>query len=206
VTSEFQRHGDRRGAAWGEQNLVEVVRRGLNQAPRQRRRGRIGETAWAEGKGFHLVTDCGDDLWVAVAELMDAVAVKVEDAPAVDVGQDRAFGAHDRRETGRGKRLTEEKNLALAARRLFFFRDAGLRVIDLDYAPGGPNLEVEERLVKHERRRPSVGCVAGADETVRLEPLRRRDRQDLGHDLARVACRRADLDAVAPELRDDIRR
>ena len=309
VTGEFQRHGNRSGAARGEQNLVEVARRGLNEAPRERRRGRIGETARAEGQGFHFAADRGDDLWVAVAELMDAVAVKIEDAPAVDVGQNRAFGAHDRRETGRRQRLAEEialvlvergargiaergapfrsrgRNIdvALDRRRTGFVHgrsprasrssivahdwhqvgdavddivraralelvhrrlaplcevirskrrrvlarqaetiaadgyadrpraavdplgDSDLRVVDLDHAPGGPNLEVEQRLVKHEGRRPSVRRVAGANETVRLEPLRRRDRQDLGHDLAGVAGRRADLDPLASELGDDLR-
>ena len=116
VAREFQRHGNRRGAARGEQNLVEVARRGLNEAPRERRRGRIGETARTEGKAFHFTADRGDDLWVAVAELMDAVAVKIEDAPAVDVGQNRAFGAHDRRETRRRQRLAEEIALVLVER------------------------------------------------------------------------------------------
>ena len=84
--------------------------------------------------------------------------------------------------------------------------DSDLRVVHLDHAPGGPNLEVEKRLVKHEGRRPSVRRVAGANETVGLEPLRRRDRQDLRHDLAGVACRRADLDPLASEVGDDLRR
>src|ERR1700691_5412060 len=83
--------------------------------------------------------------------------------------------------------------------------DSDLRVIDLDYAPRRPNLEVQERLVKHEGRRASVRRVARANKTVRFEPLRRCDRQDLGHDLASVAGRRADLDPLAPELRDDVR-
>ena len=116
VAGEFQRHGDRRGAARGEENLVEVARRGLDEAPRERRRGRIGETARAERQGFHFTADRGDDLRVAVAELMDAVAVKIEDAPAVDVGQDRALGAHDRRETRRRQRLAQEIALVLVER------------------------------------------------------------------------------------------
>ena len=46
-----------------------------------------------------------------VAELVDAVAVKIEDTSAVDVGQNRAFGAHDGRETRRRERLAEEIKL-----------------------------------------------------------------------------------------------
>src|SRR6202453_292873 len=83
--------------------------------------------------------------------------------------------------------------------------DSDLRVIDLDHAPGGPNFEIQQRLVKHEGRRAPIGRVAGAHQTVRLESLRGGDRQDLGHDLARVAGRRADLDPLASELGDDLR-
>ena len=41
-------------------NLVEVARRGLNEAPRERRRGRIGE-ARAEGR-VSISADCVDHL------------------------------------------------------------------------------------------------------------------------------------------------
>src|SRR3984957_20088470 len=34
--------------------------------------------------------------------------------------------------------------------------DADLRVIDFDHAPGGPNLEIQERLVQHEGRRAAI--------------------------------------------------
>jgi hypothetical protein len=48
---------------------------------------------------------------------MDAVAVKVEDALTLDVGQNRACGQHDRGETGRRQRLAEEITLVLLERR-----------------------------------------------------------------------------------------
>ena len=75
--------------------------------------------------------------------------------------------------------------------------DADLGVVDLDAGPGRPDRQLEERLVEHERRRAAVGRVAGADEAVGRKALRGRDRQDLGHDLARVAGGRADLQAAA---------
>ena len=53
--------------------------------------------------------------------------------------------------------------------------------------------------IEHERRRAPVRRVAGADQAVRLKALARRDRRDLGHDVAGVAGGRADLDAVGAQ-------
>ena len=137
VTGEFERHGNRRGAARGEENLVEVAGRGLNETARKRRCGRIGETARTEGQGFHFAADRGDDLWMAVAELMDAVAVKIEDAPTVDVGQNGALGAHDRCKTGRRQRLAEKITLVLVERGARGIAERGA-----PFGSGGRNIDV----------------------------------------------------------------
>src|SRR5271156_4856809 len=50
---------------------------------------------------------------MAVAELMHAVAVEIEDAPPVDVDQSCALGPHDLRQARRRQRLAQEIALIL---------------------------------------------------------------------------------------------
>ena len=56
-------------------------------------------------------------LGMAVAELMDAVAVEIENAPAVDVGEPGALGADDLGQAGRRQRLAQKIALVLVERR-----------------------------------------------------------------------------------------
>ena len=67
----------------------------------------------------------------------------------------------------------------------------------LTRAQAGQTPRSSQRLPHHERRRPAVRRVAGADEAVGRIALRGGDRQDLGHDVARVAGGGADLQAAA---------
>ena len=111
VARELQRHADRRRPARREQCLVEPRRRRLDQPAGERGRGRVGVAARAEGQGLHLAADRFDHSRVAVAELMDAVAVEIENALAVDVGEPGALGAR-RSRSGRGSTATGAGNSA----------------------------------------------------------------------------------------------
>ena len=81
------------------------------------RRGRVGIAARAEGQALHLAADRLDHPRVAVAELMDAVAVEIENALAVDVGEPGALGADDFGQARRRQRLAQKIALVLVERR-----------------------------------------------------------------------------------------
>ena len=117
VARELQRHADRRRSARREQSLVEPRRRRFDQPTGKRGRGRVGIAARAEGQALHLAADRLDHPRMAVAELMDAVAVEIENAPPVDVGEPGALGAHDFGETGGRQRLAQKIALVLVERR-----------------------------------------------------------------------------------------
>jgi hypothetical protein len=104
---ELERHADRERAARGEQHLAERVGRERAQ-PFGELDGRgVGEAARRERQRVELALDRVDDARMAVADLVDVVAVEVHEPAAVDVGQPDALGLDQRVEAGRRERLVQ---------------------------------------------------------------------------------------------------
>ena len=98
--------GDR--TARREKHLAERAGRELGQAPCELDRRAVGVAARTERQHVELRLDGGDDTRMPVAKLVDAVAVKIEDAAAADVDKLGAAGAIEHIEAGGRERLVEE--------------------------------------------------------------------------------------------------
>ena len=105
---ELERDADGGRASRGEQHFAERTRRPLGQPSRQLDGRDVRVPARAEGQGLHLLADCPDHVRVPEADLVHAVAVKVEEAPALQVFQPGALAAGQDVEAGGGERLVQE--------------------------------------------------------------------------------------------------
>ncbi len=108
VARELQRHADGGGPARREQHFGKVARCRLAEPFGQRDGGAVGVAARAEGQTVDLGLDGRDDARVAVAELVDAVAVEIEDAAPLDIDERGALGPLDDIETRRRQGLVQE--------------------------------------------------------------------------------------------------
>ena len=106
---ELEGHANGGGSTGGEQDAVEVAGGEFGQALGERDRGFAGVTSGAEAEGVELVLDGFEDPGVAVADLMDVVAVEIEETTPLDVLDPRAFGLADGVEAGGGQGLVEER-------------------------------------------------------------------------------------------------
>ena len=93
VAGEFHRDADGRRAAWREQHLGQVARRELGQALGEGDGRLVGEAPRAESQVVELPLDRIDDPWMRVADLVDAVPVKIHGAPPGGIGQVNAVAA-----------------------------------------------------------------------------------------------------------------
>ncbi len=105
---KLERDADRGAAAGGQQQARAGHRRGLAQTARQLDRRPVGVAARAERQGRQRLAHRRQHRRVAVADLVHAVAVKVEDAPPGGVGQPRALRALQRIQAGRRQRRVQE--------------------------------------------------------------------------------------------------
>ncbi len=105
---ELQRHADRARATGREENLGEVAGCELDQAAGERDRGLVREAPGRERERVERAPDRLHDAWVPVADLVDAVAVKIHVAPALDVLEPDAGRGGERVEARRRKRLVQE--------------------------------------------------------------------------------------------------
>ena len=108
IAGELQRHPYCRRTAGREQDLAQGIGRDRGETLCQLDRNATGVAARAKGQQVELRLDRRDHGWVAVAHLVDAVAVEVEDAPPSQVGEPRALGTFDDVEARRRKRLVKE--------------------------------------------------------------------------------------------------
>jgi hypothetical protein len=113
VTGELQRHGDSGRAARGEEDLGEGGRGKFDQSAGEVDRRPIGVAARAEGQTVKFGLDRRHDLWMAVAELMHAVAMEVEDCPTFNVEEQSPLGPFNDVEAWRRKRLVDEIALVI---------------------------------------------------------------------------------------------
>ena len=105
---ELQRHADRERAAGREQNLAQRVGRERGEPRGEIDGGLVRVPAGREGQGVELALDRRHHVRMAVAHLMDVVAVEIHDAAAFDVGEPHALAGGERVEAGRGQRLMQE--------------------------------------------------------------------------------------------------
>lgn len=105
---ELEGHADGGRAARGEEDAVEITRGCLGEATGQGDGGVAGVAARAEAQGVELLADGVEDAGMAVSDLVDVVAVEVEDAAAFDVLDPGAVGMSDGIEAGGGQGLVEE--------------------------------------------------------------------------------------------------
>ena len=136
VAGELERHADGGRAAGRKQHLAQIARRQLDQAARQIDSCTIGVAARAEGQGIELGLDRRHDLGVAVADLMDTVAVEIEDAAALLVGEPAAGGVLGDVQAGCGERLAQEPALVFGQR-------VARRLVEM---PRGPGCRAGDRL------------------------------------------------------------
>ena len=80
-------------------------------------------------------------------------------------------------------------------------QNARLGIVDLHHGGGRIDAEIGEAAIHHQRRRPPVGEVSGADEVVRLVALGGGERQHALHDRADIARGGAELHAARPHPR-----
>jgi len=92
----------------GQQDLAQWDRGDLRQGFGQFNGGDVGVAARAEGHAVQLVFDCGHDPGMGVADLVGAVAVKIQDFTSLQIFQTgaAAFGEHI--QARRGKVLANE--------------------------------------------------------------------------------------------------
>jgi hypothetical protein len=96
------------GAAGGKEDLVQSSGGKLGQALRQSNRRDIRKAAGAESQTIHLPLDGLDHLRMAEADLVNAVAVKVEELAALQIFQVGARATSQNVQTGRRKRLMQK--------------------------------------------------------------------------------------------------
>ncbi len=87
VTRQFQRHADRRGAAWCEQHLVQLAGRQFGQPSREFDRCAVGVAARRKWQCRQLSCRSLDHPGMAVANLVHGVAVEIHDSPASGVNE-----------------------------------------------------------------------------------------------------------------------
>ena len=114
IASDGQPPSAQRGAAQGRIGARSSPM--SNETARQRGCRRVGVAARAERQGLHFARDRRDHARMAVSQLVHAVAVEVEDASPVDVGQHRALRPHDLGQARRRQRLSQEVALVLVER------------------------------------------------------------------------------------------
>jgi hypothetical protein len=114
---QLERHADGRRATGGEEQLGLGHRRGLAEPLRQLDGGRVGVAPRAEGQRRQGLLHRLHHLRVAVADLVQAVAVEIEDAPARQVGQPGPLGSLQGVQAGGGHRLVEEPACVLGEQR-----------------------------------------------------------------------------------------
>ena len=143
----FERLGRKRGEL-----LRECHRRGVRVAARRK------------GQRVELRANGGHDVGMAVAHLMDAVAVEIHDAAAFDIGQPDAFAGRERIEAGRRQRLMQEDlGVGVEQRARFvvhvraFERAAQRRQIDVSL---GGEVDRRQWLVHRPRKPPSLTMAA----------------------------------------------
>jgi hypothetical protein len=71
-------------------------------------RGAVGVAAWGKGELLELVGDGVDDRGMAKADLVDIVAVEIENGSALGVLKNGTVAGAQDIETGSGKRLMQE--------------------------------------------------------------------------------------------------
>src|SRR5262249_15127483 len=97
-----------------------------------------------EGQAVDLGFDRGDDSRMTVAELMNAVAVEIEDPAPLGVDENGAFGSFDHVKAGRRKRLAEKvtplliQELPRLGTEPCAPRDAQRREVDVAFAERRP--------------------------------------------------------------------
>ena len=115
-------------------------------------------SARAERQGIELGLDRRHDLGVAVADLMDTVAVEIEDAAALLVDEPAAGGALGDVQAGCGQRLAQEPALVFGQR-------VARRLVEMPRGPGlpcGRQIAVALGLVHGRSPRPSRSSMACA--------------------------------------------
>ena len=101
-------HADGGGAARREQHLLQISRREFGEFFRQLDRRNIRITPGAKRERVHLRHDGLNHARMAKADLVDVVAVEIQQAPAVQVFDVRAVARLQNIQAGRGQRLMEE--------------------------------------------------------------------------------------------------
>ena len=131
VAGELERHADGGRAAGGEQHLAGLDRAQLDQPASEIDCCPVGVPPRAERQRIQLGLDRRHDPGVAVADLMDAVAVEIEDSAALLVGEPAAGGSLRHIQAGRRQGLAQEPALVLGQR-------LPRRLIQMARGPGSP--------------------------------------------------------------------
>ncbi|VTR66229.1 hypothetical protein DESC_460124 [Desulfosarcina cetonica] len=104
---QLERHAHRAGAPRDQQHLAQGHGGDFRQFLGQRDCRNVGVAPRAEGQAIQLRLDGGDHPGVAVAHLVDAVAVKIEDLAALAIGQGGSLTAIEQIEARRGETLAQ---------------------------------------------------------------------------------------------------
>jgi len=125
---QFEGHADGAGAARGQENLG-ISHRGKGREPfAQFDRRSIAVTARAKRQVMHLLDHRLHHPRVAVADLMGAVAVKIEEGSALHIGKAGTRGPGENIEAGRRQALAQKDPLVA-------FKEAAGGDVDMFFLP-----------------------------------------------------------------------
>ena len=108
VSGEFEGDADGGSSAGGEEDAVQIAGGEVDEFLGEIDGGAVGVSAGAKGEIVELVFDGGNDAGVGEADLVDVVAVEIEEGLAVCGFDGRTFAAGQDVEAGGGKGLVEE--------------------------------------------------------------------------------------------------